>query len=203
MSRVGAYYHDIGKLKRPDFFGENQMSENPHDRMVPELSALVIISHTQDGAKLAEKFKLPYAIRDIIIQHHGTTLVTYFYHKAGKYNNEGVVDEGSFRYPGPKPLSKEAAVVMLADCVEAAVRSMVDKTESKIEELIYKIIKDKLDDGQFDLSELTLRDLDIIAKSFMTVLWIFPCTRTISDIKIKTKCLKIIFICFQNQMCLL
>lgn len=188
LSRVGAYYHDIGKLKRPDFFGENQMSENPHDRMVPELSALVIISHTQDGAKLAEKFKLPYAIRDIIIQHHGTTLVTYFYHKAGKYNNEGVVDEGSFRYPGPKPLSKEAAVVMLADCVEAAVRSMVDKTESKIEELIYKIIKDKLDDGQFDLSELTLRDLDIIAKSFMTVFsGFFHAREQYPDIKIKNK----------------
>lgn len=188
LARVGAYYHDIGKLKRPDFFGENQMLENPHDRMAPELSAMVIISHTRDGVKLAEKYKLPHAIRDIIMQHHGTTLVTYFYHKAGNCYNEGEVNEGDFRYPGPKPLSKEAAVVMLADCVEAAVRSMANKTEVKIEELINKVISEKLNDRQFDSSDLTLRDLDTIAKSFMTVFsGFFHAREQYPDIKIKSK----------------
>ncbi|NSW91800.1 MAG: HDIG domain-containing protein [Firmicutes bacterium] len=191
LSRVGAYYHDIGKLKRPNFFGENQMSKNPHDRMAPSLSALVIISHTQDGVKLAEKYKLPYAIRDIIEQHHGSTLVTYFYHKAKKDNQSMTVNEDSFRYPGPKPLSKEAAVVMLADSVEAAVRSMLDRTEGKIEGLVRKIIKDKLEDGQLDLSELTLKDLDIIANSFMRVFsGFFHAREQYPDIKIKSKALE-------------
>jgi putative nucleotidyltransferase with HDIG domain len=188
LSRVGAYYHDIGKLKRPDFFRENQMAENPHDRMAPELSALVIISHTQDGVRLAEKHKLPNAIKDIIVQHHGTTLVTYFYHRATESNSKELVDEISYRYPGPKPMSKEAAVVMLADSVEAAVRSMEDKTEGKIEELINSIIKSKLNDGQFDLSDLTLKDLNTIAKSFMTVFsGFFHAREQYPDLKTKDK----------------
>ncbi len=169
LARVGAYFHDIGKLKRPHFFKENQLSENPHDRMTANLSTLVITSHTKDGAELAEKFKIPVAIRDIIVQHHGTTLVAYFYHKAKKGEKGEAVKPENFRYEGPKPLSKEAAVVMLADSVEAAVRAMTDKTEGKIEGLVRKIIKDKLDDGQLDCCELTLRDLDIIAQSFMKV----------------------------------
>ncbi|HHV97779.1 MAG TPA: HDIG domain-containing protein [Clostridiaceae bacterium] len=169
LARVGAYYHDVGKLKRPDFFGENQISGNPHDKMTPSLSTLVIISHVQDGVKIAEKYKLPNAIKDIIMQHHGTTLVAYFYHKAKKGDKNNLIKEEDYRYPGPKPLSKEAAVVMLADSVEAAVRSMTEKTEGKIEGLIRKIIKDKLDDGQFDLTDLTLKDLDIIANSFAKV----------------------------------
>lgn len=169
LARVGAYFHDIGKLKRPHFFKENQLTENPHDRMTANLSTLVITSHTKDGAELAEKFKIPVAIRDIIIQHHGTTLVAYFYHKAKKGEKGEAVKPENFRYEGPKPLSKEAAVVMLADSVEAAVRAMTDKTEGKIEGLVRKIIKDKLDDGQLDCCELTLKDLDIIAQSFMKV----------------------------------
>jgi len=169
LARVGAYYHDIGKLKRPDFFGENQISGNPHDKMTPSLSTLVIISHVQDGVKIAGKYKLPNAIKDIIMQHHGTTLVAYFYHKAKKEDKSNLIKEDDYRYSGPKPLSKEAAVVMLADSVEAAVRSMTEKTEGKIEGLIRKIIKDKLDDGQFDLTDLTLKDLDTIANSFVKV----------------------------------
>lgn len=195
LARVGAYYHDVGKLKRPNFFGENQMSRNPHDKMAPSLSAMVIISHIQDGVKLAEKHKLPYAIRDIIEQHHGTTLVTYFYHKAQKELQQdkqpAIVSEESYRYPGPKPLSKEAAVVMLADSVEAAVRSMVDRTEGKIEGLVRKIIKERLEDGQLDLSELTLRDLDIIATSFMRVFsGFFHAREQYPDIKNKNKILE-------------
>ncbi|HQD29675.1 HD family phosphohydrolase [Acetivibrio saccincola] len=169
LARVGAYFHDVGKLKRPGFFTENQMSENPHDKMTPNLSALVITSHVTDGVELAKKYKIPLAIIDIILQHHGTTLVAYFYHKAKNSEKGEEVDESKFRYEGKKPRSKEAAVVMLADSVEAAVRSMPDKTEGKIEGLIRKIIKDKLEDGQFDHCDLTLKDLDSIAKSFMIV----------------------------------
>jgi len=170
LARVGAYFHDVGKLKRPNFFKENQMSENPHDRITPNLSTLVITSHTKDGEQLALKYKLPRAIRDIIVQHHGTTLVAYFYHKA-KQGEKGVeVKESNFRYEGPKPQSKEAAVVLLADSVEAAVRSLPDKTKGKIEGLIRKIIKDKLDDGQLDNCDLTLNDMNEIANAFMTVL---------------------------------
>lgn len=169
LARVGAYFHDIGKLKRPSFFIENQISDNPHDKMTPNLSSLVITSHIHDGNDMARKFKIPLAIRDIIIQHHGTTLVAYFYHKAKKAEKAETVEEANFRYDGIKPSSKEAAVVMLADSVEAAVRSMTDKTEGKIEGLIRKIIKDKLDDGQLDHCNLTLKDLDNIAKSFMKV----------------------------------
>lgn len=169
LARVGAYYHDVGKLKRPNFFKENQLSENPHDRMTPNLSTLVITSHTSDGAEIAEKYKVPISVREIINQHHGTTLAAYFYFKAKKGDRADIVKQDDFRYQGPRPSSKEAAVVMLADSVEAAVRSMVDKTEGKMEGLIRKIIKDKLDDGQLDLCELTLKDMDVIARSFMRV----------------------------------
>jgi putative nucleotidyltransferase with HDIG domain len=169
LARVGAYYHDVGKLKRPNFFKENQLSDNPHDRMTPNLSTLVITSHTSDGVEIAERYKVPLAVRNIISQHHGTTLAAYFYYKAKKGDKGENIKQEDFRYQGPRPSTKEAAVVMLADSVEAAVRSMVEKTEGKIEGLIRKIIKDKLDDGQLDLCELTLRDLDLIAKAFMRV----------------------------------
>lgn len=167
LARVGAYYHDVGKLARPNFFKENQLTENPHDRITPNLSTLIITSHTSDGVELAKKHKIPLAIQDIISQHHGTTLVAFFYHKAKKGEKGDQVKQDNFKYEGPLPSTKEAAVVMLADCVEAAVRSMLDKTEGKIEGLVRKIIKDKLDDGQLNLCDLTLKDLDTIAKSFM------------------------------------
>lgn len=170
LARAGAYFHDVGKLKRPDLFMENQLSDNPHDRMTPNLSALVITSHTKDGLEIASKYKIPLVIKDIIKQHHGTTLVAYFYYKAIKAEGELAIKQEDYRYEGPKPQSKEAAVVMLADSVEAAVRSMTDKTEEKIEALIKKIIKDKLDDGQLDMCQLTLTDLDTIKKSFIRVL---------------------------------
>ncbi|HHW30547.1 MAG TPA: HDIG domain-containing protein [Clostridiaceae bacterium] len=169
LARVGAYYHDIGKLIRPNFFIENQLSDNPHDKMSPNLSTLVITSHVSDGVALAQKYKIPMAITNIIQQHHGDTIVAYFYHKALKSSKGDLVKPADFRYDGPKPGTKEAAVVMLADSVEAAVRSMTEKTEGKIEGLVRKIIKDKLDDGQLDECNLTLKDLNIIAKSFMQV----------------------------------
>lgn len=169
LARVGAYYHDVGKLKRPNFFKENQLSDNPHDKMTPNLSSLVITSHTSDGVELAEKYKIPLAVRNIISQHHGTTLVAYFYYKAKKADKNDSVKIDDFRYQGPRPASREAAVVMLADSVEAAVRSMIDKTEGKMEGLIRNIIKDRLDDGQLDLCDLTLKDLDLIAKALIRV----------------------------------
>lgn len=169
LSRVGAYFHDVGKLKRPTFFIENQLSDNPHDRITPNLSTLVITSHTNDGVELAKEYKIPSAITDIIGQHHGTTLVAFFYHKAKQKDKNDCVNIENFRYTDQKPSTKEAAVVMLADCVEAAVRSISDRTEGKIEGLIRKILKEKLDDGQLDMCELTLKDLDIIARSFMRV----------------------------------
>ena len=172
LSRVGAFFHDVGKLKRPDFFKENQLSDNPHDRMTPALSTLVITSHVKDGLEIANKYKLPLVIKDIIVQHHGTTLVAYFYHKAinSRVDGDNEIKQEDFRYAGPRPQTKEAAVVMMADSVEAAVRSMPDKTEEKISALIRKIIKDKLDDGQLDMCDLTLKDLDVIANSFVKVL---------------------------------
>lgn len=169
LARVAAYFHDIGKLKRPSFFMENQMDGNPHDKMTANLSTLVITSHIHDGVEIAKRFRIPLVIRDIIIQHHGTTLVAYFYHKAKNVEKDETADEANFRYDGEKPSTKEAAVVMLADSVEAAVRSMPEKTEGKIEGFIRKIIKDKLDDGQLDQCNLTFKDLDNIAKAFMKV----------------------------------
>ncbi len=167
LARVGAYYHDIGKLNRPGFFSENQTTKNnPHDKMTPSLSTFVITNHPKDGYELAKKHKLPNAIRDIILQHHGTTLVQYFYHKASQ-NVEA--NEKDFRYPGPRPSTKEAAVVLLADSVEASIRSMNKTSKGEIEGFIRKLIKDKLDDGQLDLCDLTLRNLDDIADAFTRV----------------------------------
>ncbi len=171
LARVAAYFHDVGKLKRPYFFKENQYMDNPHERMTPNLSTLVITSHTRDGVELAAQYGIPLAIRDIIMQHHGTTLVAYFFYKAKQSERlENQTKQESFRYEGPRPTTKESAVVMLADSVEAAVRSMPDKSEGKIEGLVRKIIKDKLEDGQLDLCDLTLKDLDTIARAFMKVL---------------------------------
>ncbi|WP_066495444.1 HD family phosphohydrolase [Abyssisolibacter fermentans] len=171
LARVGAYYHDIGKLKRPYFFKENQFNAaNPHDKIKANLSAIIILNHVKDGVELAKKYKLPKFIEDIIRQHHGNTLVAYFYHKAINDENNQYVREESFRYPGPKPQTKEAAIIMLADSVEAAVRSIQEPTKGKIEGLVRKIIKSKLEDGQLDESTLTFKDLDTIANKFLIIL---------------------------------
>jgi hypothetical protein len=171
LVRVGAYYHDIGKIKRPYFFIENQMtSDNPHDKIAPSLSTLILTSHVKDGVELAREHRLPQGIIDIIEQHHGSGLVSYFYHKALESDRTETVTEEEFRYEGPKPQTKEAALVMLADSVEAAVRSLQNRTAGRVEGLVRKIIKDKLNDGQLDECDLTLKDLDIIATAFVRVL---------------------------------
>jgi len=171
LSRVGANYHDIGKLKRPYFFIENQLtSDNPHDKLSPTLSALIITSHVKDGLEIAREYRLPACITNFIAQHHGTTLLSFFYNKALESADEKKTDEASYRYEGPKPQTREVAIVMLADCAEAAVRSMHKPTHGKIEGLIRQIIKDKLSDGQLDECDLTLKDLDKIASAFAKIL---------------------------------
>lgn len=169
LVRVGAMYHDIGKLKRPYFFIENQFSQdNPHDKIAPTLSSLIITSHIKDGLEMAKEEKLPQGIQDIIAQHHGDSLVSFFYHKALEENMD--VPEEAFHYEGPKPQTKEAALVSLADSVEAAVRSMKQATPGRIEGLVRKIIKDKLNDDQLNQCDLTFQDLDKIATAFVRVL---------------------------------
>ncbi|MCL4441175.1 MAG: HDIG domain-containing protein [Firmicutes bacterium] len=169
--RVGAYYHDIGKIKRPYFFIENQLGEdNPHDKIAPTLSTLILTSHVKDGVELAREHNLPQPIIDIIEQHHGKSLVSYFYHKALEGDRTESVNEEDFRYEGPKPRTKEAAIVMLADNIEAAVRSLQNPTAGRVEGLVRKIIKDRLMDGQLDECNLTFKDLDAIANSFLRVL---------------------------------
>ncbi|MEW6724520.1 MAG: HDIG domain-containing metalloprotein [Bacillota bacterium] len=171
LARVGAYYHDVGKLRRPPFFIDNQTGvENPHDKITPSLSAIIITSHVRDGVDMAEQARLPQQVVDIIRQHHGTTLVSYFYSRATEDSNGQEVVEDEFRYDGPKPQTKEAAIVMLADGVEAAVRSLVNPTREKIEETVKKIIRARLNDGQLDNCALTLKDLDLIGDEFLRVL---------------------------------
>jgi hypothetical protein len=172
LAKVSAYYHDIGKMKKPLYFIENQIwGENRHEKLAPSMSSLILISHTKDGVDLAKKNKLGREITDIIHQHHGTSLITYFYQKAkermvAKGKKSAEVDEENFRYPGPKPQTKEAGLVMLADMVEAASRSLVDPTPSRIKGMVQKIMNKAFSDGQLDECELTLKDLNEIAKSF-------------------------------------
>lgn len=171
IARVGAYYHDVGKLKRPYFFKENQFDlDNPHDKLNPTLSTLIITNHTKEGLELAEKYKLPREIKDIIVQHHGETVVAYFYYKALQSENSSNVKIEDFRYKGPKPQTREAALIMLADSVEAAVRSIKEPNKGKIEEMVRDIIKGKLEDGQLEECDLTLKDLNTIANTFCTIL---------------------------------
>ncbi|MCL1791402.1 MAG: HDIG domain-containing protein [Peptococcaceae bacterium] len=169
LVRVGAMYHDIGKLKRPYFFIENQLgAENPHDKITPTLSALIIVSHVKDGLELAEKHKLPEWIKNIIREHHGNSRANYFYIKALTDNPD--TDEKAFRYGGPNPMSKESAIVLLADNVEAVIRSHRGNTTGRLNALVYKIIQDKADEGLLSGSELTFKDLSVIAAAFVKVL---------------------------------
>lgn len=171
LAKAGAYYHDIGKLKYPNYFSENQAGENPHDYLLPLDSAKIIIEHVQSGQAYADEEKLPKVIKDMIAQHHGNTLVKFFYYKAKKDFPDETIKEENYRYPGPIPQFKEAAILMLADTVEAAVRSMFSqgKTIDEINTIVGNLIKDKLDDGQLTDSNLTIKDLDIIQNSFIKV----------------------------------
>lgn len=167
LARVGAYYHDIGKTVRPEYFVENQIYvDNPHDRLSPSLSKLAITAHVRDGEQLARAYGLPQPIIDIIRQHHGTSVLAYFYHKALQSSKNGEVYEESFRYEEQKPKSKEAAIVMLADSVEAAVRALENPTRRKIQAVIEDVIRQKVDDGQLDESALTLDDLRKVREAF-------------------------------------
>lgn len=169
FTRVAAYYHDIGKMKRPTFFVENQFHGiNPHDNINPYLSTLVITSHTRDGEKLARMHKIPKEIRDIMKEHQGTTLLAYFYNKAS--NESGDINEADFRYEGPKPKTKESAIIMLADSIEAAVRSLDNKNPVVVENIIRKIINGKIEDGQLSEAELTFKDIEIVIKTFVNVI---------------------------------
>ncbi|EKP94972.1 HD family phosphohydrolase [Thermaerobacter subterraneus] len=171
LARVGAYYHDVGKIRRPYFFIENQFGgENPHDKLSPNLSALIITAHVKDGVELARQHGLPEEIIRFIREHHGTTRVEYFLRRAQEMGEPDQVLEGNFRYDGPPPTTRETAVVMLADGVEATVRSLGHLTPGRIEQVVRKIIKDRLNDGQLDRADLTFRDLDRIASTFVRVL---------------------------------
>jgi cyclic-di-AMP phosphodiesterase PgpH len=169
LARVGCYYHDIGKTKRPNFFIENQMHhDNPHDRLQPDKSANIIISHVTDGSSILKKYNMPKEIIHIAEQHHGTTLLKFFYHKALQDGEE--VNEEDYRYPGPKPQTKESAIVGIADSVEAAVRSLNQPTPETIESLVKKIVSDRLQDGQLNECELTLKELETVTHSFCETL---------------------------------
>ncbi|MBE6068967.1 MAG: HDIG domain-containing protein [Clostridium lundense] len=172
LARVASYYHDIGKIKRPYFFKENQIgNDNPHNKISANLSTLIITSHIKDGEELAKDYKIPSVIQDIIKQHHGTTLVKYFYLTAkNSSENPDEVNEENFRYPGPKPQTKEAAIIMLADSTEAAVRSISEPTKGKIEEMVNNIVKARLNEGQLDECDLTLKEIEKIKKTFVKVL---------------------------------
>ncbi|MDO7905455.1 HDIG domain-containing protein [Paenibacillus sp. JX-17] len=170
LCRVGSYYHDIGKTKRPSYFIENQNNiENPHDSIDPKISKSIIIAHARDGVEMQKEYKLPKPIRDIAEQHHGTTFLHFFYHKALRQAEEQGVEpdftEDDFRYPGPKAQSKESAIVGIADSVEAAVRSLRQPTVDQVESMIEKIIKGRLDDHQFNDCDLTMRELDVVSQT--------------------------------------
>jgi len=175
LCRVGAYFHDVGKLRKPEYFIENQAGgPNKHDDLVPTMSTLVIVAHVKDGIEIAKTHRLPQRIIDLIEQHHGTTLVEYFYNRAtqqleeAKQNDEEVVtqiDESDFRYPGPKPQTPEAAVMMLADTVESASRALREPAPARIESLVQEISKKKFDDGQFDECNITIQQLFTIQES--------------------------------------
>lgn len=168
LCRAGAYYHDIGKISKAEYFVENQSpGESRHERLAPAMSLLIIVGHVKDGIAMAEEYGLPASLRPFIAEHHGTTVVEYFYHAARKLHKPGEaeVPESEYRYPGPKPQSRESAIVMLCDGVEGAVRAMSEPTPSRIEAVVSDIVRKRLLDGQFDECDLTFRELATIEKS--------------------------------------
>lgn len=172
VTRIGAYYHDVGKTSRPYFFKENQIgNENPHDKITAALSARIIISHVKDGVELAKEYKLPKIIQDIIAEHHGTTFVKYFYiTEKNNSDDPDSINEDDYKYPGPIPSTKESGIIMLADSVEAAVRSITEPTSEKIEQMVSNIIDGKIKDKQLNNCDLTFKDLDKIKECFLKAL---------------------------------
>ncbi len=170
LARVSAYYHDIGKVEQADYFVENQKAHNRHDEMRPSLSVAVIKSHVRIGIEKAHELNLPQAIIDIIAQHHGRGLITYFYHRAVKEGKNPRLSRDDYMYPGVRPKSREAAVLMLADTVEAASRALKKPTEIRLERFVQEMIMEKFNSGELGDSSLTLRDLELIRKSFVHIL---------------------------------
>ncbi len=168
LGRIGPYFHDIGKVKRPEFFTENQHGVNPHDSISPMMNYFVVVSHVKYGEELSKKYRLPLLVEDMIREHHGTRMVSFFYQKALSENLN--VSPDDFRYPGPKPRTKEAGIVMLADSCEAAVRSIKSPTPSKIKNMIEEIVNRIYNERQLDDSGLTLKDIDQIVEEFSKVL---------------------------------
>ena len=162
LARTCAYYHDVGKLRRPEYFKENQPDGvNPHDDLTPELSANIIKSHTQDGHDLLVKSRIPKEIAEVCLQHHGTSPMIFFYDKAKKFT-DGEVDVAQFCYPGPKPRTKVAAILMIADSAEAATRTLSNRSRENVTSVVRKLVSDRMKLGQFDDCEITLKELNII-----------------------------------------
>ena len=171
LCRVGAYYHDVGKLQKTGYFVENQAGQpSKHGKLSPAMSALVILGHVKDGLAIAKEYSLPRVLHQFIEQHHGTALVEYFYHEAQKREPEKVIPDTEFRHVGPKPQSPEAGIVMLTDTAESAVRSLSEPTGSRIELTVHNLLMKRLMDGQFDECELTLRQLHIVEESLVKAL---------------------------------
>jgi putative nucleotidyltransferase with HDIG domain len=171
LARVGAYYHDIGKTEMAEYFVENQRGgKNPHEKLTPYMSLLVIVNHVKRGVEIAEENNIPKEVRDFIPQHHGTNLISYFYKKALEKNDDSEVHESDFRYPGPKPQTKETGIVMVADAVEAACRSVRDPSISRLRNMVNSIVEDRFKKGELDECPLTLRDLNLIKESFIRTL---------------------------------
>jgi hypothetical protein len=170
LARVSAYYHDIGKVEQADYFIENQKAYNRHDAMKPSLSAAVIKSHLRIGIEKARDLRLPQALVDIIAQHHGRGLITFFYNRAMKEGKNPRISRDDYSYPGVRPKTKEAAVLMLADSVEAASRTLKRPTEASLERLVRETMMEKFSSGELGDCNLTLRDLELIRKSFVHIL---------------------------------
>jgi putative nucleotidyltransferase with HDIG domain len=169
LSRAGGYYHDIGKIARPEYFVENVIpGQNRHDRLGSSMSALVVIAHVRDGVILAREHRLPRAVIDVIQQHHGTTLAEFFFRRAMERGEEAT--ESLYRYPGPKPRTREAAIVLLADSVEAASRALDDPSVARLKALVHDLASRKLADGQFDDCGLTLKELAAVEAAFTRIL---------------------------------
>ena len=171
LARVGAYYHDVGKIEKREYFIENQMKmKNPHEKLSPTMSTLILMNHVKKGLEIAQKYKLPKEIRDFIAEHHGTNLITFFYNKALEKSDGEEINESNFRYPGPKPKTKETGIVMLADAIEAAARTLKDPSPSRIRGMVIAIVQERFKESELDDCPLTLRELTKIIESFETIL---------------------------------
>jgi len=171
LTRVGLYYHDVGKILKPQYFIENQTpGRNPHDKLKPATSAAIVRDHVRQGLRLAQEAKLPSSVRAFIAEHHGTQQISFFYEQAKRLDPTANLDPADFTYPGPKPQSKETAVAMLADSVESAIRALPDPTPQAIRALVDRVVTKKMEQGQLDETPLTLRELSIIRDQFVSVL---------------------------------